>query len=171
MVMSTESIDRFVEAWKQEAAQTLKLLRALPAGKFDFRPGPELRSLGELAWHLAAIEGMQTFSIERGKFEMGVRPPGLEQPATIEALAPGYERVHAEALGRVRTLKPEDLDREIPFFGGRMLKVSRLLWSALLHHQIHHRGQLVLMCRMAGGVLPGIYGPSREEMAAMRAGR
>jgi hypothetical protein len=24
------------------------------------------------------------------------------------------------------------------------------------------------MCRMAGGTSPGIYGPNREEMAAMR---
>jgi len=34
---------------------------------------------------------------------------------------------------------------------------------------IHHRGQLVMMCRLAGGTPPGIYGPNREEMAAMRA--
>jgi hypothetical protein len=27
-----------------------------------------------------------------------------------------------------------------------------------------------LMCRLAGGQAPGLYGPNREEMAAMRAG-
>jgi hypothetical protein len=26
-----------------------------------------------------------------------------------------------------------------------------------------------LMCRLAGGEAPGMYGPNREEMAAMRA--
>ena len=34
-------------------------------------------------------------------------------------------------------------------------------------HGIHHRGQLSLMCRLAGG--PGLYGPNREKTAAMRA--
>jgi uncharacterized damage-inducible protein DinB len=34
---------------------------------------------------------------------------------------------------------------------------------------VHHRGQLALMCRLAGGQAPGLYGPNREEMAAMRA--
>jgi uncharacterized damage-inducible protein DinB len=43
-----------------------------------------------------------------------------------------------------------------------------ILWFVLLHHAIHHRGQLVLLTRLAGGVPPGIYGPTREEMAAMR---
>ena len=40
---------------------------------------------------------------------------------------------------------------------------------AIMAHGIHHRGQLSLMCRLAGGQAPGMYGPNREEMAAMRA--
>jgi uncharacterized damage-inducible protein DinB len=41
----------------------------------------------------------------------------------------------------------------------------------ILGHGIHHRGQLSLMCRLAGGCAPGLYGPNREEMAAMQASR
>jgi uncharacterized damage-inducible protein DinB len=40
----------------------------------------------------------------------------------------------------------------------------------MIFHGIHHRGQLTLMCRLAGGQAPGLYGPNREETAAMRAG-
>jgi uncharacterized damage-inducible protein DinB len=83
-------------------------------------------------------------------------------------LAPGYDRVHREAVARIRTLKPEDLDRTISFFAGPMT-IRDVLWSAILAHGIHHRGQLSLMCRLAGGQPPGLYGPNREEMAAMRA--
>ena len=43
------------------------------------------------------------------------------------------------------------------------------MWNYILAHGIHHRGQLTLMCRLAGGQCPGLYGPNREEMAAMRA--
>ena len=43
------------------------------------------------------------------------------------------------------------------------------MWNAIVAHGIHHRGQLSLMNRLAGGKTPGIYGPNREEMAAMRA--
>jgi uncharacterized damage-inducible protein DinB len=48
------------------------------------------------------------------------------------------------------------------------MPIRDILWGAILMHLVHHRGQLSLMCRMAGGAPPGIYGPNREEMAAMQ---
>jgi uncharacterized damage-inducible protein DinB len=33
----------------------------------------------------------------------------------------------------------------------------------VLHDQIHHRGQLSVYVRMAGGKVPSIYGPSHDE--------
>jgi len=50
------------------------------------------------------------------------------------------------------------------------MSIRDILWGAVFAHGIHHRGQLSLMCRLAGGAAPGLYGPNREEMAAMRAG-
>jgi uncharacterized damage-inducible protein DinB len=44
------------------------------------------------------------------------------------------------------------------------MTVRDVLWIEILHHTIHHRGQLALLCRMAGGFPPGLYGPNREEM-------
>ena len=97
-----------------------------------------------------------------------MRPPGMERPWQVEALAPGYERIHREEVARVRGLKPADLERRIPYFSGQEMSGAEILWGAIFHN-IHHRGQLCLMCRLAGGVSPSIYGPNREEMAAMRA--
>lgn len=148
----------------------MKLLKALPPTQYDFRPDPSGRSLGELAWHLAESDAYMSFGIEQGKFDMGgAKPPNIERPRQVDALAPGYERVHREAVARIRTLKVEDLDRIIPFFTGPM-PIRGILWDAVISHGVHHRGQLTLMCRLAGGQPPGIYGPNREEMAAMRAG-
>jgi uncharacterized damage-inducible protein DinB len=161
-------LDAFIATWDHEARNSAKLLRALPAGQYDFRPDPGGRSLGELAWHLAEIDAYMSHGVTAGTFDLAAKIPGLERPRTMEALAPGYERVHEEALARVRTLKLEDLIRTVPFFGGPPMAIGSILWNALLHHMIHHRGQLALMCRLAGGQSPGLYGPNREEMAAMR---
>ncbi len=169
--MPMNELETFLASWDREAAGTVKLLQALPATKYDFRPDPGGRSLGELAWHLAEGDAYMSYGIERGQFAMGmgVKPPNIERPRTIEALAPGYERIHREAVARIRALKPEDLDRSISFFTGPMA-IRDILWNALLAHGIHHRGQLSLMCRLAGGTCPGLYGPNREQTAAMRAG-
>jgi uncharacterized damage-inducible protein DinB len=167
--MSTSELEMFLSVWDAEAQKTLTLLRALPAGQYDFRPDPGGRSLGELAWHLAEADGYVTYGIEQGTFARGTKPPGLERPKSIEALAPGYERVHADAVRRVQRIAPQDLDRQLTYFDGRSLRIRDLLWSAMLFHNIHHRGQLSVLCRLAGGTAPGMYGPNREERARLKA--
>lgn len=165
--MSTNELDMFLKAWEREAENTLRLLRALPAAQYDFRPDAGGRSLGELAWHLAEGDAYPSYIIETGKFSLEMKPPNIERPRKVEALAPGYELVHQEAVARVRRLKPEDLDRSIPFVMGPTA-IRDILWNIILAHGIHHRGQLSLMCRLAGGQVPALYGPNREETAAMR---
>jgi uncharacterized damage-inducible protein DinB len=166
---SMNELETFLSTWDREAESTVKLLRSLPASQYEFRPDAAGRSLGELAWHLAECDAYMSYGIEKGGFAMESRPPNIERPRTVDALAPGYERIHREAAARIRKLKPEDLDRSVTFFTGQPMRVRDILWGATLMHAIHHRGQLALMCRLAGGTPPGIYGPTREEMAAMRA--
>ena len=168
--MAMNELEMFLSAWERESESTLKLLRALPATQYDFRPDAGGRSLGELAWHLAEGDAYMSYGIDAGKFSMDAKPPNIERPRTVEALAPGYERIHREAVARIRKLKPEDLDRSVLFFTGQQLPIRDILWSMIISHGIHHRGQLTLMCRLAGGQAPGLYGPNREEMAAVRAG-
>jgi uncharacterized damage-inducible protein DinB len=163
----SQELESFIQTWEFEAQQTAKLLRALPEGQYDFRPWADGRSIGEMAWHLAEIEGYMTNSVANSKMDFDAKLPGLERPRQIAELAPGYERVHRDAVARVKQLKPEDLSRAIPFFG-RELPISTILWGATLHHLIHHRAQLGLMTRLAGGKPPGMYGPNREDYLKMR---
>jgi uncharacterized damage-inducible protein DinB len=166
--MAKNELERFFASWDREAANTAKVLAALPTAQYDFRPDAGGRSLGELAWHLAEGDAYISYGVERGEFTTGAKPPNIERPRTVEALAPGFERIHREAVTRLRTLTPGDLDRTIQFFT-RPMMIRDILWDAIVAHGIHHRGQLTLMCRLAGGQVPGLYGPNREEMAAMRA--
>jgi uncharacterized damage-inducible protein DinB len=162
-------IETFLRVWDEEAMKTAALLRALPEGSYDFRPDPNGRSVGEMAWHLAEGDAYMSFGIARRAFDMGVRPPGMERPRTIAELAPGFERLHGEAVERLRGLTPEDLGTKIPFLDGKEHALGVLMWQTIVFHLIHHRAQLSLLCRLAGGVSPGMYGPNREETAAMRA--
>ncbi len=166
--MSTNELEMFLNMWEREHENTLALLRALPPTQYDFRPDPAGRSLGELAWHLAEPEAYITYGIDKGQLNFEAKPPNIERPRTVEALAPNFDRVHREAVARIRKLKVEDLDRVIPFVLGPSA-IREMLWKAILAHNIHHRGQLSLMCRLAGGQVPALYGPNREETATMRA--
>jgi uncharacterized damage-inducible protein DinB len=165
--MPGNELKRFITSWDREAQKTVTLLEALPAQQYDLRPWKDGRSLGELAWHLSEVEAYPTFCIESGSFDFNVKPPGLERPREVKGLAPGYARVHGEALVRVRRLPLEALDRRLEYFDGQPMELREILGSGMLHHLIHHRGQLVTFTRLAGGNPPGLFGPNREEMQAM----
>lgn len=160
-------IDDLITIWEREAHLTSKLLRSIPTDRINFRPDPQGRSLGELAWHLAEIEAIFSTMAVRRDF-MAPPPTGLERPATAELIASDYERIHREAVERVRALTPEDLGAEFPFLRGEKISVRSVLRYPLLHHLIHHRGQLMMMIRLAQGVPAHLYGPNREDDAAGR---
>jgi uncharacterized damage-inducible protein DinB len=166
--MTPQEFETFLKVWDDDAQRTLQVLKALPKDKYDFRPDPKGRSIGEMAWHIAEGDAYNSLGVAEGGFTPDMRPPNMERPKQVEALAPGYERVHREAVARVRGLTPAQLQRRMVFFSGQEMTAAEILWGTIFHNT-HHRGELVLMCRLAGGVPPGIYGPNREEMAAMQA--
>jgi uncharacterized damage-inducible protein DinB len=161
-------LEAFFKVWDTEAENTIRLFETLPIDQYDFRPDPKGRSIGELAWHLSEIDACLTFGIAEGRFSLEDEPPDLKRPREIPLLAPGFRRVHEQAVARLRTLQNDQPDQTVTFFDGRRLTIRDVLWDQLLHHLIHHRAQLVLLCRMAGGTPPGFYGPNREEMQVMR---
>jgi uncharacterized damage-inducible protein DinB len=162
----TNELDRFRQVWDMEAQLTTKLLESLPADKYDFRPDRGGRSIGEMGWHLAEIEGYISQGIVNGAVTFQEAPPNMQRPREVRLLASGYRRMHADSVARLAKLTEADLDREMPFAERRM-PIRDILWGAILMHLIHHRGQLSLMCRLAGGTPPGIYGPTHEDMAKM----
>jgi uncharacterized damage-inducible protein DinB len=166
--MTTE-LQEFSRQWERETDGTLALMDALPPQQYDFRPDADGRSLGELAWHLAEVDAYVSLGIERGEFTFAVKPPHIERPKTVEALAGAFRVVHRDASARAARLQAADMDRQIRYADGELWTIRDLLWRKLLLHAVHHRGQLTLLRRLAGGVPPGLFGRTREETVAHRA--
>jgi len=164
----TNELDTFRSVWEREAANTIRILEAIPSHQYDFRPDPKGRSIGEMAWHLSEIDGCLSYGVAERRFRLEDDLPELARPKEVHLLAPGYRRVHELAVERMQKLRNEDLDEKVTYFDGSSMTIRDILWVALLHHAIHHRAQLVLLTRQAGGMPPGVCGPNREEMQAIR---
>ncbi len=167
---SRHRIDTFCGVWNAEAERAIEVMISLPDDQYDFRPDPKGRSIGELAWHLSEIDGCLSYGIEIGRFSYEDEVPMMKRPREIKLLAPGYRLVHEEAVPRLTSLTDDDLSTVVDFTDGRRITLGDVLWNEMLHHHIHHRAQLVMLCRMAGGKPPGLFGPNREEMFAMMNG-
>jgi uncharacterized damage-inducible protein DinB len=156
------TIAEFVGTWKQESEITARVLRALTDAALHQRVTAQDRSLGELAWHITT-----SIAEMANRTGLGLPDPGDESrvPASAAAIAQAYEQVAGALLAKVpaswtdATLQVED-----DMYGMRWSRSQTL--TALFCHEIHHRGQMSVLIRQAGLVVPSIYGPNREETAA-----
>ena len=173
--MATQSLGRelsnrefFIHRWEHEYPAFVRVFRALPPERLDYRPAPRSRSAGELA---ALLVSAQRSCIElcksRKSFYSGLRwqDPGALGPLP-EAIAT-YERDRDEFAGQLHALDDYSWNHQAWLLEGAreiLLKntVGGLLWIALFD-TIHHRGQLSVYIRPMGGKVPSIYGPSADD--------
>ncbi len=146
-----------------EAAATRKVLAAVPNGNREYKPDPKSRSAWELAVHLAISDIWFADSILRGKFEWSGEPPTPAEMTDPAAVAKWHGTHLGERLGKLRAMSPDDMLRNVEFFG---MQGPACTWLAMMNnHSVHHRGQLAAYLRAAGSKVPAIYGMSADENA------
>lgn len=161
------TIEDFQKQWAYETDKTLGILKTLPTDRLAFPAGDAHRSLGRLAWHLveSAVELPEHLGLTIDGPRMN--PDGFigtSVPATAEAIAKEYEKVAASVAKQVGFWKDADLTKEDSLYGETWQRGYSLF--VLVVHQAHHRGQMTVLMRQAGLVVPEVYGPTREMWAA-----
>lgn len=156
---------QFLKTYEEEHQRTLRVLKAFPADKADYRPDPKCKTAREIAWifKLERGLGMTVLKGDLGKTPM-TKPP--EAPAKWSDILDAFEKAHKEYVALVGSFSEKQLAEKVPFMTGpkQIGEVERtwFLWF-LLHDEIHHRGQLSIYLRAVGAKVPSIYGPSKDE--------
>ena len=156
------TINDFEHLWSSELEATQKLFKHLNDRSLSQAVNPEGRTLGRLAWHI-------TTSIPEMVSRTGlkIRGPGQDDPvpASARLIAQAYSEAAISLLEQVKaTWTDATLRQEDDMYGEKWARGYTL--SALILHQVHHRGQMTVLMRQAGLEIPGLYGPSRQEWAA-----
>jgi uncharacterized damage-inducible protein DinB len=164
--LASAAKQHFLNAYEEEHARTMRVLRAYPADQAELRPHERCKTARELAW-MFALEPRLGNMVLNDAFASGPpsgKPP--ESPASWDAVLGAIEQTHKEFANFVRAMPEEKLNQTSKFFTApkTLSDVRRqdFLWF-LLHDEIHHRGQFSIYLRMAGGKVPSIYGPSGDE--------
>jgi len=163
--MSTSPKQQFLDAYDQEHAKTMRVLRAFPESRLDLRPHERSKNAKELAWVFVAERGLgQAVLTNRLAEAMEGEMPGppeswADQLHALEEASAGYRKL-------VEELPDERMNGTVPFYTGPKtigeIPLMDFLWI-MLHDEIHHRGQFSVYLRMADGKVPSIYGPSADE--------
>lgn len=154
--------DGYLATFEREYETTLRLLRNYPADKLEIQPVDTLPNARNLIWTLVISQRVVQALLGP---EMQPLPPS-EPPRTLAESITAFEEAHRESKAKVLALPPSEFDTSIHMpVGPRQLADVRrgdALWM-MLYDTIHHRGQLTVYTRKAGGIVPSIYGPTREQ--------
>jgi uncharacterized damage-inducible protein DinB len=158
-------IEDFIKDWEYEAESTGKILNTLTDESLLQKVTPDGRSLGFLAWHLT-----QTLGEMLARVGLKIDAPGFDKdcPTCAAEIAAAYEKAAKSVTDEVKkNWTDETLLETDDMYGDTWARGLTLFY--LIAHQAHHRGQMTVLMRQAGLPVPGVYGPAKEEWAAMGA--
>jgi uncharacterized damage-inducible protein DinB len=162
--------EQLLPEFEHEMANTRKILERVPEDKLGWKPHEKSMSLGRLAGHIAELPlwAVHTLTVDSyditpkdGKYE------AHEMTSRNETLANFDNWVSQAREALLGT--PDEAYRKIwklTGSGETYLEMPRgaVFRALVLSHMIHHRGQLSVYLRLNGVAVPGMYGPSADEM-------
>ncbi len=158
--------DALLADYDHEMGTTRRLLERVPDDKLSWKPHDKSMSLGGLATHLSNIPNWGGTILNEAFFDLAAAPPNRAEPASRAAILAEFDDTRA----RVRAwMDKTDAEYNAPWTlkrgGQQMFSMPRVaaFRSFVLHHIIHHRGQLSVYLRLNDVPVPAIYGPSADE--------
>jgi uncharacterized damage-inducible protein DinB len=157
----------YLPALKNEHRLTKTVIEAIPLDKGDYRPDAISKSALELAWHIVMSEMRFMDALPAGEWDFSPKP----RPDSIknsQDLTQWYADNFEPRFEKLEKLSDDQLLKIMEFRGMFQLPAVMYL-SFLLHHSVHHRGQLSMYLRPMGAKVPAIYGESYDSAEARKA--
>jgi uncharacterized damage-inducible protein DinB len=158
-----------VAEYELETASTRKLLEAIPEdADFSWKPHEKSMVLGRLAGHVADTAGewaIHTLTTDKLVWDPSMSVP---PPTTKAQVLQGFDKKVAEAKPALAAMTAERWDSNWKFVSGDQAWIDDTKYNVwrtwVINHMIHHRAQLGVFLRLLGQKIPGMYGPSADEM-------
>jgi len=157
----------YLPALKNEYRTTKNVIGAIPLDKGDYRPDEISKSALDLAWHIVATENRFMDAVLTGEFDFtpNPRPDSVKNSADLLV---AYQQDFEPRFEKLTKLSPEQL-LKIVDFRGMFQQPAVTYLSFVMHHSVHHRGQLSMYLRPMGAKVPSIYGESYDAAQARKA--
>lgn len=154
-------ISDFLQSHAYLTEATIRVFEQLTDENLDQPVATGYRTLGDVAWHIVVTipEMMGRTGLPLSAVDQHAMPP-----TSAREIRDGYAAASAELRKAVESeWGDETLLETDDMYGERWPRGMSL--TSLIHHEIHHRGQMTVLLRQAGAPVPGVFGPSKEEWA------
>ena len=158
-----------IAEYDRETDRTRKILQAVPEdADFGWKPHGKSMTLGRLASHVSDTNGdwaMHTLTRDRLDWSPDMNP---KDPTNKKDLLARFEKQVAEVKPALAGMTPAKWDSNWKFVAGDQTWIDDSkygVWRTwVLNHLVHHRAQLGVYLRLLDKKVPGMYGPSADEM-------
>jgi uncharacterized damage-inducible protein DinB len=154
------SIKQFNKVWEMETGSTLACFKHLTDESLSKDLLNGYRTIERTVNHItdcaASIPQAAGVPVEHDK----------QNYTTVVSLIEAYTQATNKVKEAVSSKWTDATLQEDVNMYGETWKKAFALWVTVVH-QIHHRGQLTVLMRLAGLKVPGVYGPAKEEWEAM----
>ncbi len=158
----------YLHELQHEAAKTLRYLQVIPPVMFSYKPHKKSMSLLQLSTHIAELPGWVTYTIDADELDfetMNYQPPEI---TSLDQLLQLYSENLNRAVTSLQNATDETMQEIWRLRNGKLIILemprAAVLRDMVFNHLIHHRGQLSVYLRLLDVKLPGLYGPSADEM-------
>ncbi len=152
---------------QHEAANTRKLLAAVPFDKADFKPHEKSMSLKQLAAHVAEITGWWKECLVQDELDFAKDSGERKQYQSTQDILDWYDVLVANAKTIIENATDEDFAKPWTMRHGDQIfftmPKAAIVRTWCLNHLYHHRGQLTVYLRLLDVPVPGMYGPTADN--------
>lgn len=160
--MEIHDIGEFLGYFNKVHQRTMKVVRAIPPDKVDWRFRAEKFTLGDLVRHIATANRYIFVEVCRGR-PCAYQGCGKELAATLNEIVQFSERLHREDVEILSAFTHDDLSGKCTTPDGSPITTWKWL-RAMIEHEAHHRGQIYIYLSMLEAPSPPLYGLTSEQV-------
>jgi uncharacterized damage-inducible protein DinB len=157
--------EAFAAELAREAATTRRVLERVPEEHLAWRPHAKSMSLGQLAYHIAALPQGIARLLTPATAEVPSVP--LPENTPVAEILSTFDQSLTIATEKLLAWGDDGLREtwRMTRAGETLLESPRvgMVRSLMFNHWYHHRGQLTVYLRLLDVALPSIYGPTADE--------
>ena len=160
----------------QEMQNTRKVLERCPDEKWNWKPHDKSGTVGWLAGHVATMVEWLPVTLNTQELDYApvggppYQPPKIDNRKELLAL---FDKNVAAARTALASVSDAEIMKNWRLLAGgqEIFAMPRIaaIRGMVLNHHFHHRAQLTVYYRLLGIPVPGLYGPSADEMQSAAA--
>jgi|SRR5690606_26626876 len=159
-----------IAEFEHEVKNTRKLLQAIPAKDIQYKPSSISWTMGELAQHIATIYYWYAGTLTQDVYDLKADSLERGNPDDIKATLDLFEKNVEKARAALHAINEEALQVPWTMKAGEQVILGPMPRGVvargfLFNHIYHHRGEMIVYLRATGNTVPGLYGPTYEEIA------